>query len=109
MRYVRGGTVPRTIPPGRVLMHNHVQHTVDMSCGLNGFRCWTDDKPPRGFVRCKCGYAGLPHYRVSARWLLRYGVDDRRRSPNKSPISMPASIGASPGPPYTVGCRFGGA
>jgi hypothetical protein len=55
---------PRTVPAGRVLAHNHVRHTVDMPSGRNGFRAWTwpKDKKPRDFVRCGCGYAGLPHY-----------------------------------------------
>jgi hypothetical protein len=30
--------------------------------GVNGFRAWTADKPPPGFVLCPCGYAGLKHY-----------------------------------------------
>jgi hypothetical protein len=61
-RYVRVFTVPRSIPAGRVLMHNHVQHTIDMPCGLNGFRAWTANKPLPGFKRCRCGWSGLPHY-----------------------------------------------
>jgi hypothetical protein len=32
---------PRSIAPGRVLVHNHVSHTVDMESGENGFRFWT--------------------------------------------------------------------
>jgi hypothetical protein len=31
-------------------------------CGVNGFRAWTDAKPPPGFVLCPCGWAGLKHY-----------------------------------------------
>ena len=29
-------------------------------------RCWTwpKDKVPRNFKRCRCGWSGLPHYRV---------------------------------------------
>jgi hypothetical protein len=58
--------IPRSIPAGRVLAHNHVQHTVDMPHSENGFRCWTwpKDKVPRNFKRCKCGWSGLPHYRL---------------------------------------------
>jgi hypothetical protein len=55
MRYVNGGTVPKSIGPGRKLMHNHVIHTVDMPVGVNGFRAWTDTKVPAGFIRCPCG------------------------------------------------------
>jgi hypothetical protein len=61
-RYVRGGVVPRTIGPGRVLMHNHVRHGPNWPGGMNGFRCWTATEPPEGFVLCPCGYAGLKHY-----------------------------------------------
>jgi len=64
-RYV-GRFIPRTIPPGRVLVHNHVMHDVDTPPGWNGFRAWTQDKndEPAALVRCPCGWAGLPHYRV---------------------------------------------
>ncbi|MFK4725853.1 hypothetical protein ABIE89_006953 [Bradyrhizobium niftali] len=61
-RYINVFRVPKSVGPGRVLCHNHVQHTRDMPCGLNGFRAWTDTKPPKGFIRCPCGWSGLPHY-----------------------------------------------
>ena len=61
--YVDDGTVPHTVPKGRVLMHNHVLHDADTPSGTNGFRGWTEPEPPPGFVRCHCGWAhGLPHY-----------------------------------------------
>jgi hypothetical protein len=58
--------LPRKVPAGRVLAHNHVRHTVDMQQGRNGFRAWTwpEEKKPQNFVRCSCGYAGLPHYAI---------------------------------------------
>jgi hypothetical protein len=62
LRYVNGLRVPKSIGRGRVLMHNHVQHTIDTPCGLNGFRAWTDTKPPPHFIACPCGWSGLPHY-----------------------------------------------
>ncbi len=43
-------------------MHNHVIHGTHWPSGINGFRAWTDDKTPPGFVLCPCGYAGLQHY-----------------------------------------------
>jgi hypothetical protein len=61
-RYVNGGTVAKNVAPGRVLCHNHVRHVPDTPCGVNGFRAWTDIEPPKDFVMCPCGYAGLPHY-----------------------------------------------
>jgi hypothetical protein len=62
LRYVRGLTVPKTIGTGRKLMHNDVRHTANMPTGVNGFRAWTDTKVPAGFIRCPCGWSGLPHY-----------------------------------------------
>jgi hypothetical protein len=66
-RYVNGGAVPKSVGVGRKLMHNHIRHTVDMPCGVNGFRGWTDTKVPAGFVRCSCGWSGLPHYAARGR------------------------------------------
>ena len=62
-RCLRAFALPRSVSPGRVLVHNHVQHTVDMPNGMNGFRGWTQ-KGTKGLVVCKCGWSGLPHYRV---------------------------------------------
>jgi hypothetical protein len=63
-RYIRMDAVPKSVGAGRVLCHNHVRHTVDMPCGLNGFRAWTCEavEKPKGFVKCNCGWSGLPHY-----------------------------------------------
>jgi hypothetical protein len=64
-RYFGGGIggLPKSVSPGRVLAHNHVQHTKFMGHGINGFRCWTwpKEKVPRHFVKCPCGWACLPH------------------------------------------------
>ena len=62
MRYVRIGTLPRTIPTGKVLVHNHIRHEADTTAGMNGFRAWTQ-APSKDLKRCDCGWAGLPHYR----------------------------------------------
>ena len=59
-RFISG--LPNSVREGRVLMHNHVSHGPNWPTGPNGFRAWTDDKPPLGFVPCPCGWAGLPHY-----------------------------------------------
>jgi hypothetical protein len=61
MRYVNGGMIPKSVGPGRVLMHNHVRHGIGWGCGINGFRAWTDNKPPAGFVLCPCGWAVKRH------------------------------------------------
>jgi len=60
MRYLR--RIPKSVGRGRVLMHNHIRHSIDMPCGVNGFRAWRDTTPPPGFVKCPCGWSGLPHY-----------------------------------------------
>jgi hypothetical protein len=69
-RYVRMLSVPKTVSAGRVLVHNDVLHGPNWGCGQNGFRAWTDTKPPPGFVLCPCGYAGLKHY--AARKFVRH-------------------------------------
>jgi hypothetical protein len=62
-RYVEVGTVPRSVPEGRVLMHNQVRHETDTPSGTRGFRAWTASRPQLGFVRRACGWAhGLTHY-----------------------------------------------
>jgi hypothetical protein len=64
-RYINSGTVGKSVGAGRLLMHNHVRHTIDMPCGVNGFRAWTETKRPSHFKRCHCGWSGLPHYSQS--------------------------------------------
>jgi hypothetical protein len=54
--------MPKSVTKGRMLMHNHVRHTIDQVSGANGFRAWTDVKPPPGFKQCRCGWSGLTHY-----------------------------------------------
>jgi hypothetical protein len=75
-RYVDVGTVPDSVPEGRVLMHNQARHTVDTPSGTKGFRAWTASRAQLGFVRCECGWAhGLPHYAAGQQ------QGDRRRRP----------------------------
>jgi hypothetical protein len=59
-----GRFLPGTIGKDRVLAHNHIRHTADMHCGVNGFRWWTwhKDQKPKHFLRCDCGWSGLPHF-----------------------------------------------
>jgi hypothetical protein len=55
------GSVPRSVPDGRFLWHNHVEHFVGMPHGLNVCTqsCqWTY----RRLMRCRCGVVDLPHY-----------------------------------------------
>jgi hypothetical protein len=66
MRYVGRG-IPRSIPAGRVLVHNHIMHSVDTPCGVNGFRAWTDAPDSARLLPCDCGWSGLPHFRVRLR------------------------------------------
>jgi hypothetical protein len=67
---VQMGSVPKSVGVGCVLCHNHIQHTADTPCGENGFRAWTDIKPPPNFAPCPCGWSGLPHYAISDARLL---------------------------------------
>jgi len=61
-RYVEAFRIPQSVGAGRVLMHNHIRHTINHPNGINGFRAWTDSKRPPGFQSCRCGWSGLPHY-----------------------------------------------
>jgi hypothetical protein len=62
VRYIR--YVPTRVAAGRYLAHNHIEHTVDTTPGVNAFRAWTEPKPVRGgWAKCDCGWSGLPHYR----------------------------------------------
>ena len=77
IRYIRF-CVPRTIPAGRVLVHNHVQREVDTPSGLRGFRAWTQKRSNK-LVLCECGWAGLPHYRVKGLGALAKARSKRTR------------------------------
>jgi hypothetical protein len=79
MRAVRGGTVPKAIPEGRVLHHNHVQHGPGTPCGVNGFRGWTSPNVLDGFVKCPCTWSGLPHYAAKGHVAV-YRKDGRLKS-----------------------------
>jgi hypothetical protein len=65
-RAIRTGTVPRTIPKREVLVHNQVRPVGmfdETPVGPSGFRAWTQKRT--GELRvCKCGWSGLPHYRM---------------------------------------------
>ncbi len=66
-RYV--GRTPRAVPPGRIIVHNHVRPGgfPDVPVEFQGFRAWTDVPKPKGYrvVACRCGWApDLRHYRV---------------------------------------------
>jgi hypothetical protein len=78
----RGGHgLPRSVAAGRFIAHNTIWHSKVTPCGPNGFRWWSADAPaPRGWVKCKCGWAGLPHYRESA----RIRCESLRRKPTAS-------------------------
>jgi hypothetical protein len=67
MRYVPGGGLPRTVPKGRILVHNHIRHKADTPCGVNGFRAWTEPEAKLAEgkrIRCRCRWSGLVHYRI---------------------------------------------
>ena len=47
--------LPAAIPPGKVLVHNHVQPTRRL--GWRGFRAWLADLDADRLVPCACGWA----------------------------------------------------
>jgi hypothetical protein len=63
---LRIGQIPRKVPEGKFIWHNHVQHCVGMGHGLNGFRYHSELLPIdyRNFERCHCGVIDLPHYKI---------------------------------------------
>ncbi len=65
MRYF--SELPARVPNnGTVIVHNAVRASwEDQTPGLNGFRAWAarSDAYPN-MVSCRCGWSGLPHYRI---------------------------------------------
>ena len=62
--YVTG--IPKALPPGKVLVHNHV--IPQLVLGRNGFRAWTQPLDDT-LELCECNWGGvdlhgLAHYRV---------------------------------------------
>jgi hypothetical protein len=60
------GSVPRKVPAGKFLWHNHIMHCVGMGHGLNGFRYCAGWLPVdyKQFERCRCGVIPLPHFAI---------------------------------------------
>jgi hypothetical protein len=56
--------LPKAVPVGKVLVHNHVRPTSQL--GFAGFRAWLDD-PEDKYEICHCGWAPKlsEHYRVA--------------------------------------------
>jgi hypothetical protein len=87
---IRMGYLPQTTRDDVFLWHNHVMHTAGTGHGARGFRCHWEHKPVdyRQFMRCECGWSGLPHYSIRAfgkqrsvtaanlKAALRHDVDD---------------------------------
>ena len=63
---LRAGQIPRKVPKGKFIWHNHIQHCVGMGHGINGFRYRNGLLPInyREFERCHCGVIDLPHYKI---------------------------------------------
>jgi hypothetical protein len=57
------GVNPKKLRPGLFLVHNHIRHDKDMPIGEHGFRAWWQ-KDKDDLTPCKCGWAGLPHYKI---------------------------------------------
>lgn len=60
-------SIPKTVPPGLVVVHNHVRPTRRL--GSRGFRAWLAVREPAEYkiVRCPCSWAPEleTHYRVN--------------------------------------------
>jgi hypothetical protein len=56
--------LPKAVPVGKVLVHNHVRPTLRL--GFAGFRAWLDN-PGENYEICNCGWAPKlsEHYRVA--------------------------------------------
>ena len=65
MKYV--WAIPRVIPEGKILCHNHVRHEVNTMPGVNGFRAWLAPANEHWLAwgyDCPCGWSGLKHRRL---------------------------------------------
>lgn len=61
-QYVRN--LPRTLPDGTVIVHNHVRPA--RTIGDRGFRVWTQPANPATLDACTCAWGrGREHYRVN--------------------------------------------
>ena len=59
------GHMPKKVRKGYTyLCHNHIRHEVDQPPNVIGFRAWWTTELPEGYIACKCGWSGLPHYRL---------------------------------------------
>ena len=54
-------TLPKAVPAGLALVHNHVKPAKRQ--GTRGFRFWLQ-RPNDRLEPCGCGWSGLPHQRV---------------------------------------------
>jgi hypothetical protein len=79
---LRMGQIPRKVPKGKFIWHNHVQHCVGMGHGVNGFRYRTGLLPIdyHIFQRCHCGVIDFPHYQIRGRDLKCVSVEQIYRN-----------------------------
>jgi hypothetical protein len=56
--------LPKSVPAGRVLVHNNVKPRRTLSAG--GFRAWLSEPDSKRLVACECDWAPElgQHYRV---------------------------------------------
>jgi hypothetical protein len=83
------GGIPRSVPKGTFLWHNHVQHSVGMGHGFNGFRYIRGELPVdyREFMRCRCGVVDLPHYCIRGREQKCVSTEQLLRNAGMTPQS----------------------
>jgi hypothetical protein len=69
---IENGTLTFRGPPtreprnGRVIVHNHIAHTLTQIPGMHGFRAWTQLRDDT-CVPCRCGWGDVPHFRFRGR------------------------------------------
>ena len=61
--------LPRAVPDGRILVHNHVRPTRQI--GMRGFRAWLGSPGEKRYEICPCEWAPElgEHYRVASRFV----------------------------------------
>jgi hypothetical protein len=79
-RYCNRSLPSKPLPPGRVLVHNHVVPHLEL--GLSGFRAWTQLKT-RNLVRCHCSFGFIKNAEVNKHYRINRGDTPEERRANK--------------------------
>jgi hypothetical protein len=60
----------RTIPKGKIAIHNRAGHHAAQMSGEDGFRVWFDDALHQNYAECHCGWRPDlgTHYQVRSHY-----------------------------------------